>query len=647
MSEENKKPTRSNKDFAKMRVHGKKGAGKPKTKSAYIPSFYKKQHGGEHPGARPSGDRPRNSDRKPGGFKRNFDKGPRRDSRPEGSPYAKASGERSAQALPVDSAAETQTTNGGTSAPAARPEGSTQSPRSFGDRKPGFDKKRSFGDRTSGDRSLGARRDGKPGFKPRFDRDSRAPRREGSEQMRRDPAGSASPNRGARFVTSRQASPNPKDAVSPSRREAAKALFAIENGAKIADVLELKRGLIPEDEALLRELVYGCTRQKRLLDYHLNNFCATEYEKLPLEIKTALRLGLYQLLFLTRVPAHAAVYESVNLVKQAGQDKMAGFTNAVLRTIETKKTELETKGKDELDTLAIKYSHPTWVVKRWATQWPLERVEEVLKADNQPHPVFLNVTPGKREKVLEDLSKQKVQLAEVGWPENTLRLKNHEGGLFSGESFQQGDWIVQDWTPQAMLALLPIGENQRAWDVCSAPGGKTVGLAWRVGEKGHVTASDSSPERRKRLVGNIKRVGLKQVLIFDHEIEKISPAQKFDLAWVDAPCSGTGVLARRADLRWKLNLKDISAHSDQQKDLLEQAQGHLYPKGYLVYSTCSMEFEENEAVIAAFLKLHPEFKVFTLTVPEGHAEILPGEKGLTFLPTDEHDGGFISVLTRE
>lgn len=410
--------------------------------------------------------------------------------------------------------------------------------------------------------------------------------------------------------------------------------------------MELKRGLIPEDEALLRELVYGCTRQKRLLDHHLNHFCATEYEKLPLEVKTSLRLGLYQLLFLTRVPAHAAVFESVNLVKQAGQEGLAGFTNAVLRTLEAKKTELEIKGKDELDTLAVKYSHPTWVVKRWATQWPLERVEEVLKADNQPHPVFLNVTPGRREKVLEDLGKQKVQLAEVGWPENTLRLKNHEGGLFSGESFQQGDWIVQDWSPQAMLALLPIGENQRAWDVCAAPGGKTIGLAWKVGEKGHVTASDSSPERRKRLIENIKRTGLKQVLIFDHEIEKLSPAQKFDLAWVDAPCSGTGVMARRADLRWKLNLKDISAHGDQQKDLLEQAQGHLYPKGHLVYSTCSLEFEENEAVVAAFLKAHPEFQVFPLKVPEGHSEILAGEKGLTFLPTNDHDGGFLSVLTR-
>jgi 16S rRNA (cytosine967-C5)-methyltransferase len=429
--------------------------------------------------------------------------------------------------------------------------------------------------------------------------------------------------------------------------EAAKALFSIENGAKINDMLEVKRNLIPEDEALLRELVYGCTRQKRLLDYHLNKYCKTEYEKLPVEVKTSLRLGLYQLLFLTRVPAHAAVFESVNLVKKAGQEAMAGFVNAVLRTIETEKEKLTIEGKDDIDSLAIKYSHPTWITKRWAARWPGEKVEAILKADNQPHPVFLNVRPGAKEKVLGELSAQKVQMAELEWPVDTLQLKSHEGGLFTGESFQQGDWIVQDWTPQAMMALLPLHENQRAWDVCAAPGGKTVSLAWRVGEKGHVTATDASEERRKRLQENIKRTGLKQVLIFDHEMAKLSPAQKFDLAWVDAPCSGTGVMARRADLRWKLKLPDVLAHVDQQQALLEQAQGHLYPKGFLVYSTCSLEKEENENVIAAFLKEHSEFKVAKLPMLKGRDEVIPGDLGTMFLPTDEHDGGFLAILTRE
>src|SRR5665213_1674738 len=378
---------------------------------------------------------------------------------------------------------------------------------------------------------------------------------------------------------------HPRDTISPSRLEAAKALYSMEKGAKISDVLELKRNLIPEDEALLRELVYGCTRQKRLLDYHLASFCTTTYDQLPVEIKIALRLGLYQLYFLDRIPPHAAVHESVNLAKQGGQEGLSGFVNAVLRTAETKKAERVIKGESDMDTMALQYSHPTWMVKRWAKNMTPEQLEQTLKADNSPHPVYLRVAPGSRARVIETLGRQNVRVNETAWPVDTLSLKSHEGGLFSGESFQKGEWIVQDWVPQAMLDLLPLNEGQRVWDVCAAPGGKTIGLAWKTGEKGQVMASDASAERRKRLIENVNRIGLKQVSVFDHEITKLSPAQKFDMAWVDAPCSGTGVLSRRADLRWRLMPKDVIEHEAQQKDLLVQAQGHLYPKGFLVYST--------------------------------------------------------------
>jgi 16S rRNA (cytosine967-C5)-methyltransferase len=141
-------------------------------------------------------------------------------------------------------------------------------------------------------------------------------------------------------------------------------------------------------------------------------------------------------------------------------------------------------------------------------------------------------------------------------------------------------------------------------------------------------------------------VGLKQVSVFDHEIEKLSPAQKFDLAWVDAPCSGTGVLSRRADLRWRLIPKDIVAHVDQQRDLLEQAQGHLYANGYLVYSTCSLEKEENQDLVRSFLKDHPEYSPVVPSLPGSRPEILTDDIGLTFLPTAEHDGGFIAVMRK-
>jgi 16S rRNA (cytosine967-C5)-methyltransferase len=435
--------------------------------------------------------------------------------------------------------------------------------------------------------------------------------------------------------------------VSPSRLEAAKALFIIEKEAKVSEALEKARTLKPEDMALMRELVYGVTRQKRILDYHLNNLCSSPFVKLPVEVKVTLRMGLYQLLFLDRVPARAAVHESVNLTKIADQEALSGFVNAVLRAAETKKSTFLVQGDSEWDTLALEYSHPTWLVKKWGKNLEKEQLVKVLKADNHPHPVFLHVKPGTAEKVIEDLKKQAINVSAVGWPSQALRMDSHEGGLFAGESFLRGDWVVQDWVPQAMMELLPLSNGQKVWDVCAAPGGKTAGLAWKVGEKGQVLASDASKDRQAILKGNLKRLGMKQVLIHEGAIDKLSPAQKFDLVWVDAPCSGTGVLSRRADLRWKLIPKEIEDQVSRQQNLLAQSSGHLYSKGYLVYSTCSLEDEENAKVISDFLAHHPEFQPVRMQPPEGYPEMIASDHGLTFWPTDSHDGGFLAVLRRE
>jgi 16S rRNA (cytosine967-C5)-methyltransferase len=198
-----------------------------------------------------------------------------------------------------------------------------------------------------------------------------------------------------------------------------------------------------------------------------------------------------------------------------------------------------------------------------------------------------------------------------------------------------------------MLKLLPLEPGQRAWDVCSAPGGKTVALAWALGGDGQVLASDASEERRRKLTENLKRVGLGQVMVFDGEVRKLPPSQKFELIWVDAPCSGTGVLSRRADLRWRLIPKNIPEQVPLQRELLELTQSHLYPKGCLVYTTCSLEKEENQQVVSSFLADHPDFQVVNPVVPEGHPEISLGEEGMMFWPTPEHDGGFMAVLQRK
>jgi 16S rRNA (cytosine967-C5)-methyltransferase len=249
--------------------------------------------------------------------------------------------------------------------------------------------------------------------------------------------------------------------------------------------------------------------------------------------------------------------------------------------------------------------------------------------------------------VQELLKTQQIRVEPLVWPPDTLKLVSHEGGLFTGDSFQQGDWFVQDWSPQAMLELLPFEKVSRAWDVCAAPGGKTAGLSWKIDQKGEVWATDFSPIRREKLKENIKRLGLANVKFFEDPIERLSPAQKFDLIWVDAPCSGTGVLSRRADLRWKLKREEIKNHAEEQLKLMEEVQGHLYPKGFVVYTTCSLETEENQSLVQAFLTKHPDWAPMPLASPMELESVDKSEWGMTFLPTKDRDGGFLSVLQKK
>jgi 16S rRNA (cytosine967-C5)-methyltransferase len=198
--------------------------------------------------------------------------------------------------------------------------------------------------------------------------------------------------------------------------------------------------------------------------------------------------------------------------------------------------------------------------------------------------------------------------------------------------------------PQAMLELVPATEGQKIWDVCAAPGGKTIGLAWKVGEKGQVIASDAAPERLRKLEENLRRLKLNQIRVHENNILKMPSSQKFNLVWVDAPCSGTGVLSRRADLRWKLKPEEIQTQAQRQVELLESTQGHVYANGYLVYSTCSLEPEENDGVIREFLKKHQDFEPFFPALPEGKWEIDRQDYGYMFWPALDHDGGYLSIL---
>jgi 16S rRNA (cytosine967-C5)-methyltransferase len=424
--------------------------------------------------------------------------------------------------------------------------------------------------------------------------------------------------------------------------------LALEGPIKVEDTFltsDAWKRLSPPDQALGRELVYGTTRMRLLLDHHLATSCDRPLLKLASPVRTALRMGLYQMLFLDRVPVHAAVHESVTLVKRSDPGS-TGFANAVLRRLAERRPLPSPEGVDEAGTLSIVHSHPLWMVERWLARLGPGDAREVLEADNRAHPLTMRVAPGLREQVLAALTREGWAVEPLEWPADSFVLSGRGAGLFESESFLRGDWIVQDWTPQAMMELVPAVPGARVWDVCAAPGGKSVGLSWRVGPSGAVLASDVSPLRTRRLRENLRRVGASNVRVHEGDVRRLPGSEKYDVVWLDAPCTGTGVLSRRADLRWRLSPEDVGRHAAQQAALLEEVHRRVYPGGCLVYSTCSLEDEENDAVVGAFLAAHPGFRARTPSLPGSFPGARPRPSGLLILPTSRHDGGYVAVLER-
>ncbi len=428
-----------------------------------------------------------------------------------------------------------------------------------------------------------------------------------------------------------------------ARGKAVSKLLMIENGIKIDKVIHEELSLSDKDYRLFSELVYGCTRQKLFLDYRIQELCHTSTRQLPMEVLIILRMGVYQLLFLNKIPNYAIISEAVQLSKKTKFYKLSGLVNAILRKIAIKK-KMEIKIEDPVERLSIQFSHPKNLIERWRRQFPLEKLEKILQGDNLPHSIFLKIKPDQRERVQLDLKSFEWKLVE-NLPD-TLEIQMGRNKLFQTQSFLNGDWFVQDWTPQTMLSIAPIQEGQQIWDVCASPGSKSLWMAITAGRDGKVLATDNSNEKLLKISESVQRMGLNNIEYFNGEISRLPKPRRFDLIWVDAPCSGTGVLSRRADLRWKWSVENLKNHQKKQSEILEIIEPHCYGGGWIVYSTCSLEPEENEQVISNFLDQFPTYEIIN-PASNNIPDIEVMKSGTYFLPTENHDGGFLSILKKK
>jgi 16S rRNA (cytosine967-C5)-methyltransferase len=400
----------------------------------------------------------------------------------------------------------------------------------------------------------------------------------------------------------------------------------------------------PRDAALVTELCYGATRRRMTLDYALTQFADRKLESIEDRVLAALRIGAYQIFYL-RIPRHAAVGETVEALKALKLARAAGFVNAILRKLSQLESPPLPPESEAVAHLAIRESHPEWLVARWIRQFGRERAEEMLAGDNQPAPLCLRTNTSKisRDALLKELTD--AGLTATPTPYSPVGIVVSGGGrveeLFG---YAEGLWQVQDEAAQLVGIYAAIPDGARVLDACAAPGGKACHLAERL----EVLASDLHANKLRKIQAEAKRLGLGERLTtqahdatepFDESLGE------FHAVMVDAPCTGLGTLRRHPELRYRRKEEDVGRLASLQRRILEHAQEKVAPGGLLVYAVCSVDPQEGQDQIEMFLRSHPDFTAEPPSLPglslptwQAYLRTLPGREGL--------DGFFAARLRR-
>ena len=438
-------------------------------------------------------------------------------------------------------------------------------------------------------------------------------------------------------------------AVSPARLAAFTILLRVERESAYAVELlhsVLLEELSPADRNLATEIVMGVLRWTSVLDQTIARLSFTPFRKLDFEVLTALRMGVYQKQFLSKVPAHAAVNETVGLVKQAKKTSAAGLANAVMRKVKSAVYDPHTSKLSGADYLSTALAHPKWLVERWISFFGDDVAQKICESDQRVPATVLRLSSSDDESLL---VAQGIPLVPGALMANARIVTS--GDASATEMFRAGKVAIQDEGSQLVAAL--IGKGRRILDCCAAPGGKTAAMATRLPEA-EIVATELHPHRATLL----------RKLAPQHNVEVVTAdalalpyGADFDRVLADVPCSGTGTLARNPEIKWKLKPADLLDLQSRQIAILKAAMRHVSPGGRLVYSTCSLEQEENEQVVAACLP-NSNFKTIPVRTELQHLqesgdlvwknidELISGDFLRTIPGVHPCDGFFAAVLGR-
>ncbi len=457
-----------------------------------------------------------------------------------------------------------------------------------------------------------------------------------------------------------RSSRRPKPSFKDARSAALAVLLSLDGKTTLDHVLDRMASRIApldrRDRALLNQLVYGVLRWRLRLDAVIGAFADRPLKKLSPVVLEALRLGLLQILFLDRIPPSAAVNTSVDLVRAGGAAKAAGFVNAMLRSVlrEPKRFALPDAEKFPVDRLAQEFSFPRWLVKRWIGRFGPEKTAGLCRAMNEIPPVTVrcNFMRNNPEELAGALAPQLDDIRPHDHLPGGFDLYGLHCPIHEMQAFADGRFAVQDGAAQLVSLLLNPRPGDTVLDACAGVGGKSLHLAELMENRGRVVAMDNIASKLSRLEVEARRLGLDIIDTRQADLDQqasLSTMPLFDRVLLDAPCTGLGVLRRNPDAKWSTKNEDIARCAERQARFIDFLGKRVKPGGTLVFSVCSMEPEENEAVIKGFLKKHPNFGINDHQTME-EKSVLPFLDQDGFLRTDplshQMDGFFAARLTR-
>ena len=413
----------------------------------------------------------------------------------------------------------------------------------------------------------------------------------------------------------------PPARIAPARVAAFEALRAVHSGrVDLGSALARARQHLDDerDRALAGEIATGALRWRAALDHVIAASASRPLHKLDPEVLDILRLTVFQLLHLDRIPASAAVKDAVDLTGKAGKRSAAGLVNAVLRRVSRERDRLplpERPGRDDDREAALAYlsttlSHPRWLAERWLDRCGLDDAEAWMRFNNAPAPLTLraNTLKTTTSALAEALSAQGVETEPARFAPDALVVRS--GNPLRTPLDEQGLFVIQDEASQLVALFANPQPGELVLDACASPGGKTTAMAARLEGRGTIVATDVRPRRTSLLARTVARSGARNVRVLQADVAKQLPfAPVFDRILLDAPCSGLGTIRRDPDIRWRRAPEDFGALAAAQLEMLRHAAAVLRPGGSLVYATCSSEPEENDGVVDAFCREHPQFAV--------------------------------------